>query len=223
MLPEELGRFVEATAPALTPVQKEMRAHADEVDFPTIGRAAGGVLASLARARGATRVFEFGSGFGYSASWFLRGMDPGSEIVLTEIDADELARAETYLADYRDEHTVHFERGNAMDILPEHSGPFDLVLIDHDKAGYPDAFRAIRDRLAPGAVVVADNMMRGPASYEDLLPHVEGAEPAPPDDERTAGIVSYLELVTGRADIDTAVLPVGAGIAISAVAGKDGS
>ncbi len=218
MLPEALDRFVEATAPAPTPVQEEMQAHADEVGFPTIGRAAGGVLATLARARGAQRVFEFGSGFGYSASWFLRGMDPGGEIVLTEIDHDELDRAETYLAGHDEDHTIHFEQGKAEEIVAGYPGPFDLVLIDHDKSRYPDAFQAIRDKLAPGAVVIADNMMRGPASYEDLLPYVEGEADAAPDDDRTAGIVSYLARVTDQRHIDTALLPVGAGIAISAVA-----
>ncbi len=217
MLPDELGRFVEATAPALTPVQEEMSAYADGHDFPTIGRAAGAVLSSLARARGAERVFEFGSGFGYSATWFLRGMAAGGEVVLTEVDGDELALAEEYLAEYSDSYTLHFEEGDAGDIVEHYSGPFDLVLIDHDKAAYADAFEAIRNELAPGAVVIADNMMRGPASYEDLLPYVTGNATDPPADERTAGIVAYLRRVTRAEGIDTALLPVGAGIAISAV------
>jgi caffeoyl-CoA O-methyltransferase len=74
-LSEQADRYVRATGPTHDDLQREMAAHADAHGFPIIGPDAGGVLQTLARLRGADRVFEFGSGFGYSAYWFLQGVD----------------------------------------------------------------------------------------------------------------------------------------------------
>jgi predicted O-methyltransferase YrrM len=72
-------------------------AFADREGFPTVGAAVGGWRALLARAVDAERVFEFGSGFGYSAYWFARELPADGEVVLTEIDEDELDQAREYL------------------------------------------------------------------------------------------------------------------------------
>src|SRR5881409_3262098 len=56
------------------PVLLEMEAHADTIDFPAVGRLVGPLLELLARGIGARRVFELGSGFGYSAYWFARAV-----------------------------------------------------------------------------------------------------------------------------------------------------
>jgi len=56
------------------PVLLEMEAEAEARGFPAIGRAVGVAVEMLARSIGARRVFELGSGFGYSAYWFARAV-----------------------------------------------------------------------------------------------------------------------------------------------------
>ena len=56
------------------PVLLEMEQEANEKSFPIIGRLCGVTLEVLARAIGARRVFELGSGYGYSGYWFSRAV-----------------------------------------------------------------------------------------------------------------------------------------------------
>ena len=66
------------------PVLVEMEARADEYGFPIVGRATGRFLELAARAVGARRVMELGSGYGYSAYWFARAVGLDGEVVCTD-------------------------------------------------------------------------------------------------------------------------------------------
>src|SRR5437667_12145969 len=68
------------------PVLLRMEAEAAERNFPIVGRSVGVVLELLARGIGARRVFELGSGFGYSGYWFSRAVGPSGEVHLTDGD-----------------------------------------------------------------------------------------------------------------------------------------
>jgi predicted O-methyltransferase YrrM len=188
-----------------------MARYAEEHGFPIIGPEAGGVLRLLARLGGARSVFEFGSGSGYSALWFLKGM-PGGEVVLTEHDPDELQMAREFLerAGYADRAT--FESGDALSVVDRYEGPFDVVLFDHQKERYAAAFASVRGKVAPGGVVVADNVL-DPADPEALAAALTGDGPA--SDGHTAGIADYLDAVRSAPGFETVVLPVGNGVALS--------
>jgi predicted O-methyltransferase YrrM len=210
-LPEATRRFLTLAGPQPDATQRAMEAHAEEASFPIIGSTVGGLLAALAQLTGAERVFEFGSGFGYSASWFARGMD-GGEVVLTEIDADELDLAREFLAEGGYAPAFRYEHGDAVSAVGEYDGPFDVVLVDHQKRRYVEGFEAVSGKVAPGGAVVADNMMRGPMDFEDVLAGLKG-EPTP--DEETAGVVEYVERLRADPAYESVVLPVGSGVALS--------
>lgn len=210
-LPESTRRLLALAGPAPDETQTAMAAHAEEISFPIIGPTVGGLLAALAQLTGAERVFELGSGFGYSASWFARGMT-GGEVVLTEIDADELELAGEFLADAGYAPAFRFEHGDAIDAVEADDGPLDVVLIDHDKPRYVEGFEAVRERVSPGGAVVADNMLSGPHDFEDVLAGLEGE---PPADEPTAGVVEYMVRLREDPDFESVVLPVGSGVSLS--------
>jgi len=224
VLTDEVARFVRAVGPEHTELQARMAAFADEHEFPNIGQESGAVLRLLARLTDAEAVFEFGSGFGYSASWFLRG---GAErVILTEFDADELDQGREFMREADLAERCVFEEGDAMETIERYDGSFDVVLVDHQKERYADAFEAVRDKLEPGGVVAADNVMRGPIDFDALLAHAEsgaGARDEPVGDanalenanDQTRGIADYLDAVRGDPGFETTVLPVGSGLAVS--------
>ncbi|MEF8809000.1 O-methyltransferase, partial [Natronomonas sp.] len=186
---------------------------AEETGFPTVGPAVGGWLQQLAGLVDARRVFEFGSGFGYSAYWFARGLSEDGEIVLTEIDADELDDARDYLARGGYAEMARFEEGDAIDIVATYDGPFDVVLIDNEKDRYVEAFEAVRETVPVGGVVVADNMTAGPFAFEEI--HrvvVEGGET---DNASARGVGDYLDHVRAAEAFETTLLPLGEGLAVS--------
>ncbi len=213
-LSETAQRYLRATGPAHDEIQAEMAAFAEEAGFPIIGPDAGGLLRTLTATTQAERVFEFGSGFGYSAYWFLQGMPTEGEIVLTEFDEDELAMAEEFFERAGLTERAHFEYGDAMETIEEYDGPFDVVLIDHQKERYADAFEAVREDLPVGSVVVADNMMRGPIDIDDLLGYFESGDPLP-DDASTQGIAEYIDTVRGAEGFQTTLVPLGSGVALT--------
>ena len=218
----DLGRLLRAVGPDHDARQTAMLEHAVAAGFPTVGADAGAVLRLLARLADATDVFEFGSGFGYSASWFARGMT-GGRIVLTEYDEDELALAREFLGGDDTDVEFVFESGDAMDAITRYDGPFDVVLLDHEGARYAPALARVREKLCPGGVVVADNVLTGPVDTEALVvmlddsPDVDASrrDASWDVDTTTEGIATYLDLVRNDPALETTLLPVDEGLAVS--------
>jgi caffeoyl-CoA O-methyltransferase len=151
------------------PVLLEMEAEGERRGFPIVGRNVGVVLEMLARSVGAQRVVELGSGFGYSAYWFARGMTSGGELHLTDGDAANAQQAESFLSRGSTSAAVTFHVGDAVSSLRELVGDFDIVYDDIDKDGYPEAWRAARDRIRVGGLYICDNVLwsgRVPADGE---------------------------------------------------------
>jgi predicted O-methyltransferase YrrM len=191
---------------------RAMTEHGRDRGFPIVGPDVGQFLRFLATTVDASRVFEFGSGFGYSGAWWLPALPADGELVLTDYDADNLAEAEDFLEPYRDGTTVHYAAGDAMATYGAHEGPWDVVLVDHDKTMYVDAFDLAKPDVAPGGVVVADNMMAGPVEPEHVTEALTGGDPV---DEDTAGVVEYIETVRDDPAFETAFVPLGEGVAVS--------
>lgn len=212
-VPDEVEAFAAAVGPTPDDVIREMDDRADRTGFPTVGPAVGGWLQQLTGLLDAERIFEFGSGYGYSAYWFARGLPDDGEIVLTEIDEDELADAREYLARGGHDDIAHFVLGDAIETIEEYGGPFDVVLIDNEKERYVEAFEAVREKVPVGGVVLADNMTAGPFGFDEIYRLVmEGADS---ENEMAHGVADYIDHVTNEADWETTLLPLGEGVALS--------
>jgi len=80
---------------------------------------------------------------------------------------------------------ARYELGDAMETIDRADGPFDIVLIDHQKDRYADAFEAVRSKVPVGGVVVADNAITASVlDFEDLLEWAEGGAPVDCTDTR---------------------------------------
>jgi caffeoyl-CoA O-methyltransferase len=214
IVPAATAEFARTLGPQPDEVLEAMDAQANEEGFPTVGPAVGGWLQLLARMVDAERVFEFGSGFGYSAYWFARALPADGEIVLTEVDADELDQAREYMARGGFDDRARYELGDAIETVDDYDGPFDVVLIDNEKHRYREAFAAVREKVAPGGVVVADNAMTaGPMDFAALRALVAGE--SVDTDEHTRGVAEYLDHVGADPDFETVLLPLGEGVAVS--------
>jgi caffeoyl-CoA O-methyltransferase len=141
------------------PVLLEMEAFAEEHGFPIVGRNVGVTLELLARAVGATRIMELGSGYGYSAYWHARAVGSGGEVHLTDGDPGNEVRAAGYLRRAGLADRISFHVGDAVSEMARVEGDFDVVFNDIDKHGYPDAWRAAGDRIRTGGLYVCDNVL----------------------------------------------------------------
>jgi len=216
VVPDAVAGLARAVGPETDEIIEEMDRQADEEGFPTVGAEVGAWLSVLARVTDADRVFEFGSGFGYSAYWFARGLDDG-EIVLTEIDADELDQARTYFERGGVAEQAQFEHGDAIEIVEEYDGPFDIVLVDNEKERYVEALQSVEEKLQPGSLVLADNAVTaGIIDRDDVIRLVEG-EDVPAATDASRGIAAYLRYVRDHDRLETGLLPLGEGVAVSVV------
>jgi caffeoyl-CoA O-methyltransferase len=140
-------------------VLREMESLADERDFPIVGRLVGVTLELLARAVGARRVLEMGSGYGYSAYWFSRAVGAGGEVHMTEGDPVNQEKALDYLRRAGLADRVQSHVGNALEIIDELIGEFDIVFCDIDKGDYPTAWAKARERIRLGGLYLCDNVL----------------------------------------------------------------
>src|SRR6266542_1429984 len=126
------------------PVLLEMEAEGKERGFPIVGRMVGVVLELLARSIGARRVFELGSGFGYSGYWFSRAVGPDGLLFIDAGATENERRALDYLGRAGLDSSVTFHVGDAVTALRETGGEWDVVYCDIDKHGYPEAWEEAR-------------------------------------------------------------------------------
>ena len=210
---DTVDRILSMTATGTDEVLTEMEARAEREEFPTVGPEVGAFLRLCARLTDATSVFEFGSGYGYSAYWVAPAVGSDGRIVLTEVDEDELEQARSYFecGGYADR--AVFELGDALETVARHDGPFDLVLLDHENDRYVEGFEAVRGMVPTGGVVVAENVLNSGTSMAppDLAASLRGERTAA-DGSTLNGVETYLSHVRADPDFETTVLPIGDGV-----------
>jgi caffeoyl-CoA O-methyltransferase len=190
------------------PVLLEMEADARESGFPAVGRIVGVVLELLARSIGAKRVFELGSGFGYSGYWFARAIGADGELHLTDGDPENERKALDYLGRAGLGKSVSFHVGDALESFAAVEGDFDIVFCDIDKGQYPAAWAAARNRVRPGGMYICDNTIRwGEASVLE--------SPGGDVGERVAAVRSHNDAIAGDTEFLSTILPIRDGVLVA--------
>ena len=168
-LPPHLHEYLDSLVPPRPPEMQAMEAYAKQTNFPIIGPASGYFCYQIARMIGARRVFELGSGYGYSTAWFAKAVQEngGGEVhhVVWDEQLSQQARGHLGALGFGDLLTYHV--GEAVQALREATGPFDLIFNDIDKHGYPDSLPVIAEKLRPGGALIIDNMLWHGAIFDD--------------------------------------------------------
>jgi caffeoyl-CoA O-methyltransferase len=184
-------------------VREEMESLAERTGFPIVGPQVGRLLAILARHSPAHRILELGSGFGYSAYWFAQGLAPGGIIHCTDLSEENRDAAHRFFRKAGIMERIEFHVGDALAIARGLSGPFDIVFNDIDKEAYPRSVETALPLLRQGGLFITDN-----ALWSGRV-----AERAP--DAVTSAIMKFNEIVSGRKDLLTVILPLRDGVAVS--------
>src|SRR5262249_43295566 len=134
------------------PVRHEMEDLAKQRGFPIVGPLVGRDLYLHARAIGARRVFELGSGFGYSALFFARAVGPQGAVHCTDLSEDNARLAEGFLSRAGVWDRISYHREEAASALKRVGGTWDIVYNDIDKNGYPPIVDLAYEHLRPGGL-----------------------------------------------------------------------
>jgi caffeoyl-CoA O-methyltransferase len=120
----------------------------------------GRLLAILVAISGARRILEIGTFSGYSAATMAEALPPDGHLTTLELLPVHAAKARQHVASTGVADRVSIIEGPALDSLAGLAGPFDLAFIDADKAAYPAYYDAVMTVMRPGALIVADNVLR---------------------------------------------------------------
>jgi predicted O-methyltransferase YrrM len=169
----------------------------DQLLLP-VGEEAGRFLHALIVARGATRILELGTSYGYSTLFLAdAARQTGGKVVSMDVAADKQEYARRELEEAGLDGFVEFRTGDAIQLLNEAEGPFEFVLLDIWKNLYIPCFEAFRPNLADNAIVAADNMIMPPTAK--------------------AAAEAYRQVVREADEFQTILLPIGSGIELSCV------
>jgi len=204
--------WIESLAAELGPELLAIEAAAEPEGVPIVDRHSGRVLSVLAAGR--RRIVEVGTALGFSTLWLALGQPSDGTIVTIDPDRSRTDRAREFwrragIADER----ITVLSAPALEAFgrdePALAGPFDLAFIDALKPEYQAYLEALVPRLAPGALVVADNVLwSGRAS---------GARASRSDDERVVALRAFDAAVLRDTRFHATILPVGDGLLIASL------
>ncbi len=184
-------------------ILEDMEQYALNRNFPIIGPLVGRLLYVLAKAAEARRILELGSGFGYSAYWFAKALGKDGKVICTEGSRENAEHAQEYFHRAKISQKIDFRVGDALKLIDDTDGQFDIIFNDIDKHQYPKAFRRAVPRLRKGGMLISDNVLWG------------GKVVAHKPDADTAGILTYNRLIYASKDLFTTIIPLRDGVSIS--------
>ncbi len=189
------------------PALLEMEAFAKQQNFPIVNRLTGIFLATQAKMIQARRVFEFGSGYGYSAYWFAKAVGAEGQVICSDINPANRVVAERYLAGTGFWQRLNFQIGKAQDIFLSTEGMFDICYNDVDKEAYPEIWQMAKHRIRPGGLYIADNVLwSGRVITQNDVGAISGA---------TKAIIKHNQMIFDDAEFETFINPTRDGVLVA--------
>jgi predicted O-methyltransferase YrrM len=151
------------------------------------------IVSILARSSGAKRVLEIGTSNGYSTIWLAASVGPeGGHVTSIERSPEKQRMARDNLLNVGLLGYVNLRLGDATKVIETLSGPFDFVFFDADRTSAPGQLTLLLSRLAPRALILADNVLSHPDQ-----------------------IAGYLAMIKGLKQFQHALIPVGKGLSVA--------
>ncbi|MCB0645147.1 MAG: O-methyltransferase [Saprospiraceae bacterium] len=123
------------------------------------GQTQGNFLSIIALMMRPRRVLEIGTYTGFSALCMAEGLASDGLIYTLEANPEIAPMAQEHFSMSRYSDKIVFKIGDAREIIPSLDETWDLVFIDADKTSYCDYYDMVIDRLRPGGIILADNVL----------------------------------------------------------------
>lgn len=131
-----------------TPKEKRVRC---------VTRAVGELLHTLVLIRQPNRILELGTSAGYSTIWLASAArNSGGSVITVDRDAAKIAWAENNLKKAELREIVELRCDDTNAVINADEGFFDFVFMDHSSALYLDSFEAVRSKISPKGIILAD-------------------------------------------------------------------
>ena len=195
------------TSPEPSYLQELTAETKDNVELPQMlsGHLQGRLLSMISKLMSPHLILEIGTFTGYSALCLAEGLSTKGKLHTIDINTRLAGMVDRYVrkAGYHDR--IHQHLAPATEVIPTIGGIFDLVFIDADKPSYCNYFDLIIDRMRPGGLIIADNILW---SGRVLSPESEM-------DSETKGLHAYAEKVKTDDRVENVLLPIRDGLMVS--------
>jgi caffeoyl-CoA O-methyltransferase len=150
-------------------------------------------------------ILEIGTYTGYSALCLAEGLIRDGILHTIDINEERAEFVNRYIAEAGLQNRITPHIGNALQVIPEIEGQFDLVFIDADKGNYSAYFNLVIDRVRKGGLIIADNVLWSGKVLETLKQN----------DTDTLALLEYNRLLAEDSRLDVLILPVRDGLSIA--------
>ena len=211
-----LTSYLHSLSPGDSEELEAVRSRALEDNVPIIRRETGELLKTMLAAVKPSRILEVGAGVGYSALLMASVMPRDAAIITIEKYEKRIPAARENIRLLGEESRITLLSGDAEEILPDLSGPFDFVFMDAAKGQYIHWLPLVLEKMPEGAVLISDNVLQD----GDILESRFAVERR----NRTihARMREYLYALTHHSLLVTSILPLGDGVAVSVRRGTAG-
>ncbi len=207
-LSPELDHYAEANSapePAyLRQLAEETRA---SIDMPQMlsGHLQGRFLSLMSKLLAPKLVLDIGTFTGYSALCMAEGLASDGALHTIDIKTPLAPLVDRYIRKAGFHERIHQHLAPATEVIPRIQGTFDLVFIDADKQNYSNYFDLVVDRVRPGGLIIADNVLWSGKVLDDRAAQ----------DAETRGLADYASKIKDDARVENMLLPLRDGLLIS--------
>src|SRR5437588_8374011 len=197
------AEYLDSLTPPRDALLARIEQYAAEHNHPIADPEVAQIEQILVRALRPRHIIEVGTNIGYSV--IVMGRECGRECVIETIELDRgiLATAKAFVAEANLSCEVRFQEGAALQVLPRLEGPFDFVFIDCVKSEYEQYLDQLLPKLAPGAVILCDNLLWG------------GKVAAGVRDASTDGLRAFNHRIMTDPRLESLILPLGDGVGLT--------
>ena len=155
------------------------------------------------------RILEIGTAVGYSAICFSEYLEPNGKIDTIERDEERISEAKINFEKVGVSDKINIYVGDAVEILPTLNEKYDVVFIDAAKGKYPFFLKEALRMIKPSGIILADNILYKGYVMSDYNKHKQLTA--------VRNLREYIKEVTENPNIETEILEVGDGLAVSKI------
>lgn len=153
------------------------------------------------------KILELGTYTGYATLCLSEGLVQDGDIHTIDKNEELIAIQNKYFKASGRHSNIHQHLGEALSIIPQLEGPFDLVFIDADKENTQAYFDLCMERVPSGGLILTDNVLwSGKVLYS-----------ADKDDRDTLALQEFNHKVANDSRVESLMLPLRDGITLSRV------
>lgn len=200
--------YLNTLMPKRTGILARLEKDAAEQQIPIITPEVASLMEVLIKTTNPKHILEVGTAIGYSALLFCLAAGPETHLITIEREPNLIDAARANIDEAGLSNQIKVMPGDATEVLPCLTEPVDMIFLDGAKGHYTQMLEHCLNLLKPGGLLISDNVLfRGMVASDEKVKR------------RKKTIVTrmrtYLETITDHPQLQTSLLPMGDGLAIS--------